>query len=282
MRQAAQLYGGKPVNFDHADQPGGARRFGDRAGWVESAFYDADRKGVYGDVGVLLEKENGRALLEIARRRPSVIGMSHDVEAEVQEIDGVMEVTDVISVTSVDAVDRPATTKTLFESEVPKVKLSEYVQAVDKKSDFHTLLNEAVKVTGDVEVEKGADPTKLILRLLTERKVVRDTKDKKDPGANSDLVGKVDKLLEWMDKTERNQMATSILENNAIEPRPELVKELVEKEDAKAMQECVDDWPDQLKESKVRPLIQLQSAEKQDDGDFTYAAQMKRLGVEVS
>lgn len=96
----------------------GVRSFRDWIGVATNSRLDEAKGTVFGDVHVLRSSEDGRKFLEAASSPlfSSAIGMSHDATGQVEEVDGRPLVTRIDSVESADAVTRPATTTTLFES----------------------------------------------------------------------------------------------------------------------------------------------------------------------
>jgi len=111
--EGAQCY----ANHDF-DQPktGRPRALQDWGGVIR----DVVQRGgeVFGNVQCLKETPAGRIILEAALRCPDRFGLSpmHLIESR-KEADGWETVTDILECWSVDAVTRPATTRTLFEGE---------------------------------------------------------------------------------------------------------------------------------------------------------------------
>lgn len=282
-KKAAQLYEGKPVNFDHADEPGGPRKFLDRGGWIEHAYVDPADGKVKGDIGVLLTSAGGPMLLEIADRKPSLCGFSHDVEGQLEMgRDGIQEVVDITEVTSVDAVDRPATTKTIFESETPTMKLCEFVKTVKNDDPLLPLLQEAVKTHGDAVVEKSSKPQSVLAALLAEckRESAQEGVATKATEAGyatlteaiNKLSGEVKSLVEWKSQLDVERAAHDVLQENHIDERPELLNELKTLGNKKAMQERVALWPDYIREPISRPLIESiePTTEENHEQSYTY------------
>ena len=118
LRARFAVYEGAQVYADHDYaqlKTGRARPLGQWGGVIRGAHFRGD--GVYADVHCLKETDAGRIILEAAARMPEKFGLSpfHQIESRK---DGETEVvTAILDVWSVDAVTRPATTRTLFEAE---------------------------------------------------------------------------------------------------------------------------------------------------------------------
>jgi hypothetical protein len=119
VRKKHKVYEGAQVFANHDYQQlktGKARPLQDWGGVVR----DVTEKGgeAFGDVHCLKETQAGRIILEAADRCPDKFGLSpmHHIEVE-KGADGIDTVLDIIECWSVDAVTRPATTRTLFEEE---------------------------------------------------------------------------------------------------------------------------------------------------------------------
>lgn len=133
---AAAKYEGKPVYLDHATDPRTNRSTRDLAGSISSARFEDGR--VFGDVKTLAT-DAGRTLLGLAEDRISGVGMSHVVEAVMSKDRKTVE--SIADVLSVDAVSRPATTKSFFEEERPIMDLKtlkeshpDLVKAIEKEA----------------------------------------------------------------------------------------------------------------------------------------------------
>jgi hypothetical protein len=111
--EGAQCY----ANHDYAQlKTGKARPLQDWGGVLRDV---EERHGeAFGDLHCLKETPAGRIILEAAQRCPDRFGLSpmHLIESE-KGADGVEVVSDILECWSVDAVTRPATTRTLFEEE---------------------------------------------------------------------------------------------------------------------------------------------------------------------
>ena len=95
----------------------GVRTFRDLIGVAQDTVFKEGK--VIGDIHVLASDRMGAKFLEAASNPvfAEAIGMSHDAVGEVEERDGKQVVTQIHDIQSADAVTRPATTKSLYESE---------------------------------------------------------------------------------------------------------------------------------------------------------------------
>lgn len=120
VRRAVEegLYSGVHVYADHVpdDADGSApRSVRELIGTTGNARFE--RGKVLADLNITTSDPTGRKVLEIASRPElnGAVGMSHDALGEMDE--GEKRVVEITEVLSVDVVTRPATTKSLFESE---------------------------------------------------------------------------------------------------------------------------------------------------------------------
>src|SRR5262245_11708950 len=113
------VYEGSQVYADHDYgqlKTGRARPLSQWGGVIRGATFEGG--GVYADVHCLRETAAGRIILEAAARMPDRFGLSpmHLIDS-VKDSDGRETVTAILECWSVDAVTRPATTRTLFEQD---------------------------------------------------------------------------------------------------------------------------------------------------------------------
>lgn len=106
----ASLYEGVPVKIDHYSESALML-----LGSVVPGTVTSGDDGVFGDVQYNPKKSVTEEILWWVENNPSVLGMSHVAYGFSEEIDGTIWIT-VEEVESVDLVDRPATTKGMFES----------------------------------------------------------------------------------------------------------------------------------------------------------------------
>src|SRR5262245_27495922 len=122
LRERHAIYEGAAVFADHDYQQlrtGRARPLSQWGGVLRSVCHRPG-SGIFGDVHCLKQTDAGRTILEAAARMPERFRLSamHLIDSR-KEADGSETVTALIECWSVDAVTRPATTRTLFEEEEP-------------------------------------------------------------------------------------------------------------------------------------------------------------------
>ena len=119
LEAAFRIYEGAQVYADHdysQVKTGKARPLGQWGGVLRGPRYSPG--SVFADLHCLKETSAGRIILEAAARFPDKFGLSpmHLIESK-KERDGSETVTAILECWSVDAVTRPATTRTLFEQD---------------------------------------------------------------------------------------------------------------------------------------------------------------------
>lgn len=117
VSQSLSLYEGSKVFLDHAESS--ERAVSARWGMLKSVRQDADG-GLSADLHYLKTHPRTPEILE-AIERFCDFGLSHDVEGEMTREGDKSLVTKITRVNSVDVVCNPATTKSLFESEKPRM-----------------------------------------------------------------------------------------------------------------------------------------------------------------
>lgn len=159
IQEAIHLYNQCPVNKDHITD---APSFSDRIGWLSGPRLEAD--GLYADFHYNPHAEGIESFLWFAENNGlGDIGFSHMVQGKwTLDPDGTERVVRIDRVKSVDLVANPATTKTIFESEVP--------DKISKLSDEGYPQDQAVAIAldmarrGDIaeQPEKNMDATKMM------------------------------------------------------------------------------------------------------------------------
>ena len=111
---AKPFYEGIRVNCDHPASARGDRSIADRIGWL-AGVRESDG-GLRGDLHLILSHPFTPAVLEMAEKNPSMLGLSHNAEGRIVKRDGKNVVEEITHVRSVDLVADPATASSLFES----------------------------------------------------------------------------------------------------------------------------------------------------------------------
>ena len=142
VKEAIQKYEKAPVNKDHnMEEPS----FSDRLGWLENVTLQKD--GLYADFHYNPHADGIESFLWFAEHNGlGDVGFSHLVSGKYSvDPDGTERITRIDKVRSVDLVANPATTKTIFESEVKpmKKKIAESSFYRLPKSDIGNTLYEA-------------------------------------------------------------------------------------------------------------------------------------------
>ncbi len=120
MSEAAKMYEGLEVNIDHDRQnPNRERKLIEGFGVLRNVSQKAD--GVYADLHYLKAHPSASLFMERAQRFPDKVGLSHNAEGTLRTKGGKTIVESIRRVNSVDVVTRPATNKSLFESEQTKM-----------------------------------------------------------------------------------------------------------------------------------------------------------------
>jgi len=166
VKEAVQrgLFSGVQVYVDHQESAddGGVREFRELVGVTGTSTFDGTL--VRAPLHVVTSDPAGAKLLEMASRPElaASIGMSQDAEGRIVEREGQPDlVTELTSVTSVDVVTRPATTKSLFEShkEAQPMKLREMagktcsIKSADSDPDKKAVVTRGPMVEVEVEGE---------------------------------------------------------------------------------------------------------------------------------
>lgn len=284
LEQLAAMYPKRQFNFDHADRPGGHRRFDDLGGMVlESRAVltgGVDVEGVYGNTGVETSTERGRKFLEFADRFPETLGCSHDIEADVvlNKAKGIYEVVNIIGVNSVDAVDKPATNKGVFEQtgNPMKIKLNEFIEKL-ADNDPHKLALKAVATkAGDRELDSALTAEGALLEMCgcggTEQRT-SEGGGNGEPSADLKAIAKrLEGIESWQRRYDRDVMIREIFEANEIMERDDLRGELLRlyddklaaKDNKKNLQERVALWSDEVRTPTNRPFVE---SKRDDDYD---------------
>lgn len=280
MRQAATMYDGIGVNIDHParSEPGAERLVRDGAGWLEAVRVEPD--GVYGDLHLLKTHAISPMIIETAQRRPDRFGLSHNASGSVAERSGKRVVESIESVRSVDVVQRPATNKSLFESESPMETTIKKLVECGAKSALKTCLVTLLEMDGMDQIAaepmdtpaSGEDPVraaaKAMLMALIDSGVISDdelmsmidTYRKKGTDGATDTKEGGDQVEESIVTTLRAQLADrdatdaarALLEANSLQitaPRVAALK-AVDKKNASLL---IEDWKQAGTTQKTRP-----------------------------
>lgn len=114
IQAAVRLYEGKPVNIDHPRRDGDSRSSYDRFGVLKNVRLAGDG-GLQGDLHYLKAHKLAESVCEDAERRLGAYGLSQNAKGKTAQRGGETVVEAIHSVSSVDLVADPATTRNLYE-----------------------------------------------------------------------------------------------------------------------------------------------------------------------
>ncbi len=170
MQKAKDLYEGVVVNIDHPKPQQEMRDFCERFGRIQNVRMGRD--GLYADMVYNPAHPYAKAFDWWVKHDPQAVGLSHNATARIQRNrEGKDEVTEILSVESVDLVADPATTKGLLES-LQRVKEQNMYGDDDKKVDGKPVLEEGpdgmadMLGDGDKAAPAGDDWSKHLGQLI--------------------------------------------------------------------------------------------------------------------
>jgi hypothetical protein len=112
MAGATKLYEGMGVNLNHRFD--GNHQVGDAFGRIVNVVFESS--GLWGDLQYLKSHPYAPVFVELAKRMPEQVGLSHMAEGKAKQEGLDLVVEEIKRVRSVDIVRYPATTRGLFES----------------------------------------------------------------------------------------------------------------------------------------------------------------------
>jgi hypothetical protein len=122
LREAALLYEGAKVNVNHAKAgPLAPREYQDRLGVIRGVKF-REGEGLFGDLHYNPKHALAEQLVWDAEHAPQNVGVSHNVVAHTTRQGGATIIERIEHVQSVDLVADPATTRGLFECQVPSAE----------------------------------------------------------------------------------------------------------------------------------------------------------------
>ena len=130
VKAARPLYEGARVYLDHS--AAGERTVRDRWGKLVNVR-EAEDGGLIADLAYVTSHPNTAAILEAAEKFQD-IGLSHDTLGQSEFKDGERVVTEITKVNSVDLVENPATTDSLWEQEMTKTTKKRRVLSVMREN----------------------------------------------------------------------------------------------------------------------------------------------------
>lgn len=134
IREGVSKYQGVPIYVGHVGKGSSDRSFTDLIARARNPRVKDG--GVHGDVEIIDQGDTGRKLVEVARRAPGLVGLSHEAKGAIEKTrDGPDRVTEISSVEALALVLDPATTSGLHEAE-EVVDLLESIEEGTMKKDW--------------------------------------------------------------------------------------------------------------------------------------------------
>lgn len=159
LKKAIPLYEGVKVRLNHPKRPLDERDISDTLGWLENVR-QGDDGALYADLHFLRSHPYAEALCEAAERNPALVGLSHNADGRGYEDDrGRFVIQEIQTLRSVDVVDQPATSESIFESKGTPVPttLRALIEASPRKQLFAKHLLEMPEDMADMPVDAPVD-----------------------------------------------------------------------------------------------------------------------------
>lgn len=121
LKASVHLYEGAKVNIDHPERdPSQPRKYGERLGAIRGARF-VEGSGIFGDFHFNPNHPLAKQVTWDAENSPESLGFSHNALLRVaaQKQNGREVIDSIVAIRSMDLVADPATTKSLYESELP-------------------------------------------------------------------------------------------------------------------------------------------------------------------
>ena len=219
LKKAIPLYEQVKVRMNHPKRPLDDRDVSDTLGWLENVR-QGDDGALYADLHFLHSHPYAEALCEVAERNPSLVGLSHNADGQGREDErGRFVIQEIQAVRSVDLVDRPATSESIFESKetpMPQTTLRQLIEASKAKPLFKRLLEMPEDEMPPLDMPMDAPP---------EAPVEGDWK--------ADLVAAIGKLVSSENEEDHKlaQKVMAMLKPQAVAPPEEIITEEDESEE---------------------------------------------------
>jgi len=274
LQEAAPLYEDAPCGVGHG-RDGKSIPSGTDSGtlgrfaWLSGVHEEGG--GLSGDLNVIKSHPFAGTLFEAAERHPSLFGLSHAAIGDFRWEGNTQVVTKITRVHSVDVVDSPATTSSLFESEGDrpvKKTLAEVIQSQTVRDGTINLLAvvgktypqkmlEAIEVTADTEAGlPDAAETALAEAISSGKLVLAAEGSDKKPAADPDLASRITLL-------EAELSVRRLLETSGIKADDAKVAILMEVSKEQNRRVLIEGW----KAAAIRQKPDSLPAGKRDDGD---------------
>lgn len=218
---AIPLYEGKATNVDHPTKPNESTTVARRNGWLENVRQESDG-GLRGDWHLLKSHPLTPTILEAARVRPQLMGLSHNASGRTRREGGREIVEAIDAVNSVDLVADPATVTGLHEGKIVTTTVKQLIESYKTKRPGYSRalreMAEAGLLSPDQKQEapegmEGEDmppadvPAEVVDTVDHEQAILDAAKacidDTSLPAAEK--IAKIKKLLQMLDMAETDE-----------------------------------------------------------------------------
>jgi len=236
LRSSAHLYEGVPVNVNHPDgDPLKPRVYQDRFGVLRNArFAGAPNPGVYADLHYNPKHAIAEQFAWDVQNNPEAMGLSHNATVNSRPIaGGKVAIESIVRVRSADLVADPATTNSIFESEMPLMDPNTATTAAGAGDPLEMIVDSiAAKIT---EISKSSDDPKTKIKqiadLLKKQDKIMSMLNDKSADKAADNSGE---STEQKDLREQLTKLTATLEQYQAKEQQQQRQALIEQELAAA------------------------------------------------
>lgn len=161
VKDAAKLYAGATVYINHPAKPGQSRGYQERFGAIGESVEFRAGEGLVGTLKFNPKHPLAEQVCWDAEQETPGVGLSHNVKARTKRDKGGELVEEIAKVESVDLVDGPATTHSLFESEESQMpSLKEILESykADAPAELQSLVETLLASPAMVEEPLAATP----------------------------------------------------------------------------------------------------------------------------
>lgn len=195
LRKGRPLYEGARVYVDHPpDRNATAERsVSDLAGVMENVVMRSD--GLYGDLHLLKSHPRFDSIMEIAERKPNLIGLSHNAVITESTHNGNVVFDGIERVRSVDLVTQPATTRGIFEGADDD---DDYMPDADTDPSSPGVAPPGSRKPGTLDLSDSGDAIFTYIAAKIEGVLTSDISTDQKISRISRLVEKYDEMMEGM------------------------------------------------------------------------------------
>lgn len=293
MKEAAStgLYEDTAINVDHKSESADQRGWSERIATLKNVQYVEGQtdSSLTGDLHVRKSHPLYSMLMEDAKESTFGVGLSHSIRGRQEKIGGIDEITNIESVVSVDLVQNPATTKSLFEQAEKKPMKQSITQFAKSLKDSNpakkSLLSLGEKHTViELELDEAKDESEQ-LQLITEAVVIGqgnavktlemlafETPTKapeKKPAEKAEEANvnvsesewnairvKVEGISEAVELMVKESQARKFMQESGVEFSSEILSKLSEANDVPAMEALIAEMPQSVLRPSSRPILE--------------------------